>query len=421
MQFGLKNARATFQCLVDNALQKQIGWNLKVYVDDIVIKSRTEKEIIRDMEETFRTIQEINMKLNPKKYTFRIREGMFLGYKVYADGLKVCPDIVDAVLSLPSPKSLKDVQRLGSQLYTNEEIGIGPSKCQQAAKEILPCTYNYHDNKSADKADTVKSRDFIVERPEEESSDVPWKKKENSQNHGFCLLMDLHVLIVSELDSRLVANQVNGSYIVKELGMIQYLEKVRMLTQSFKGFLIKQGPRGENKKADTLSKIASTSFAHLSKELRVEELKEKQINEKEMLVIVEEEGCTWMILVHRPVPRNPHQNLTPITSPWPFYKWGIDIAGPFLEGPGKEANSKAKMEKYYSSKVRDTSFKPADLVYLNNDASDTEDGGKLGPKLEGPYKVTEALGKGAYRLRNRKGNILPRTWNICNLKKCYVH
>ncbi|GKB27860.1 reverse transcriptase domain-containing protein [Tanacetum coccineum] len=35
------------------------------------------------------------------------------------------------------------------------------------------------------------------------------------------------------------------------------------------------------------------------------------------------------------VPRNPQQKLTPITSPWPFYKWGIDIAGPFPEGPGK--------------------------------------------------------------------------------------
>ncbi|GJY65011.1 reverse transcriptase domain-containing protein [Tanacetum coccineum] len=39
--------------------------------------------------------------------------------------------------------------------------------------------------------------------------------------------------------------------------------------------------------------------------------------------------------VHCPVPRNPQRNLTPITSPWPFYKWGIDIAGPFPEGPGK--------------------------------------------------------------------------------------
>ncbi|GJZ24661.1 reverse transcriptase domain-containing protein [Tanacetum coccineum] len=172
----LKNAEATFQCLADNALQKQISWNLKVYVDDIVIKSHTEKEIIRDMEETFRTIQEINMKLNPKKCTFGMREGMFLGYKVYADGLKVCPDKVDAVLSLPSPKSLKDVQRLESQLYTNEEIGIGPSKCQQAAKDILPGTYDYRDNESTDKADTVKSRasgKIIFGRTMEEEGELP--------------------------------------------------------------------------------------------------------------------------------------------------------------------------------------------------------------------------------------------------------
>ncbi|GJX38480.1 reverse transcriptase domain-containing protein [Tanacetum coccineum] len=39
--------------------------------------------------------------------------------------------------------------------------------------------------------------------------------------------------------------------------------------------------------------------------------------------------------IHLPVPRNPQQPLTPITAPWPFYKWGIDIAGPFPEGPRK--------------------------------------------------------------------------------------
>nr|GEV90881.1 reverse transcriptase domain-containing protein [Tanacetum cinerariifolium] len=46
----------------------------------------------------------------------------------------------------------------------------------------------------------------------------------------------------------------------------------------------------------------------------------------------------------------------------------------------REAKSKAKMEKYYNSKVRSVSFKPGDLVYRNNDASHAEDTGKLGPK-----------------------------------------
>ncbi|GJV88346.1 hypothetical protein Tco_1532284 [Tanacetum coccineum] len=49
----------------------------------------------------------------------------------------------------------------------------------------------------------------------------------------------------------------------------------------------------------------------------------------------------------------------------------------------RDARSKAKIEKYYNSKVCNTSFKPGDLVYQNNDASHAEDGGKLGPKWEG--------------------------------------
>ncbi|GKE12391.1 reverse transcriptase domain-containing protein [Tanacetum coccineum] len=114
MMFGLKNARATYQRLVDKAFQKQIGQNLQVYVDDLVIKIRMETEVIRDTEETFKTLREKNMKLNPKKCAFGMREGTFLGYKVDADGLRVCPDKVEAVLSLSSPRCLKDVQKLGS-------------------------------------------------------------------------------------------------------------------------------------------------------------------------------------------------------------------------------------------------------------------------------------------------------------------
>ncbi|GKF36720.1 hypothetical protein Tco_0113478, partial [Tanacetum coccineum] len=60
----------------------------------------------------------------------------------------------------------------------------------------------------------------------------------------------------------------------------------------------------------------------------------------------------------------------------------------------REAKNKAKMERYYNSKVRNISFKPQDLVYRNSDASRVEDTGKLGPKWEGLYEVTEALGNG---------------------------
>ncbi|GJS11130.1 reverse transcriptase domain-containing protein [Tanacetum coccineum] len=116
MPFGLKNAGSTYQRLVDKAFQRQIGRNLEVYVDDLVIKSRTEEEIIRDITETFKTLRQINMKLNPKKCAFGMQEGMFLGYKVSTNGLRACPDKADAVLSLSSPRCIKDVQKLNGKL-----------------------------------------------------------------------------------------------------------------------------------------------------------------------------------------------------------------------------------------------------------------------------------------------------------------
>nr|GEW67532.1 reverse transcriptase domain-containing protein [Tanacetum cinerariifolium] len=79
----------------------------------------------------------------------------------------------------------------------------------------------------------------------------------------------------ANVDSKLVVNQVNETYIAKEPGMIKYLEKVKILASTFKEFFIKQVPRGENKKADALSKMASTSFDHLSKQRILPEEKRK--------------------------------------------------------------------------------------------------------------------------------------------------
>ncbi|GJT27740.1 hypothetical protein Tco_0908015 [Tanacetum coccineum] len=74
-----------------------------------------------------------------------------------------------------------------------------------------------------------------------------------------------------------------------------------------------------------------------------------------------------------------------------------------------EAISKAKMEKYYNAKVRSTTFRSRDFVYRSNEASHVKESGKLGPKWEGPYEVVEAFEKGTYRIRNRSGDIFPRT------------
>ncbi|GJS43648.1 reverse transcriptase domain-containing protein [Tanacetum coccineum] len=116
MPFGLKNAGATYQRLVDKAFDNQVGRNIEVYVDDLVIKSHTETEMLRDMDETFRTLRKINMKLNPKRCTFEAVEGMFLGYKISPEGIKPCPNQTEVVLRLSSPRIIKEIQSLNGKL-----------------------------------------------------------------------------------------------------------------------------------------------------------------------------------------------------------------------------------------------------------------------------------------------------------------
>nr|GEW07856.1 reverse transcriptase domain-containing protein [Tanacetum cinerariifolium] len=137
------NAEETYQRLVEKALQKEIGRNLEVCVDDLVIKSRTEQEIIRDIEETFKTLREINMKLSPKKCTFEVDEGMFLGYMVNTNEIKVCLDKVEAVLILPRKRS--------------RERSLDDRKGGKANASLLH---------------------FIVERPEDESLVTPMEVEE---------------------------------------------------------------------------------------------------------------------------------------------------------------------------------------------------------------------------------------------------
>jgi hypothetical protein len=65
MPFGLKNAGATYQRMMQNCLGSQIGRNIQVYIDDVVITTREEKSLISDLAETFDNLGRYKLKLNP--------------------------------------------------------------------------------------------------------------------------------------------------------------------------------------------------------------------------------------------------------------------------------------------------------------------------------------------------------------------
>ncbi|CAA0843037.1 Unknown protein, partial [Striga hermonthica] len=116
MPFGLRNAGATYQRMVDKMFSGQLGRNMEVYVDDMLVKSHQEGDHVGDLRETFRTLRRYKMKLNPAKCKFGVRSGKFLGYMVTERGIEVNPEKVRAVLDMQPPRTIKEVQILTGRL-----------------------------------------------------------------------------------------------------------------------------------------------------------------------------------------------------------------------------------------------------------------------------------------------------------------
>nr|GEY85090.1 reverse transcriptase domain-containing protein [Tanacetum cinerariifolium] len=684
--------------LMDKAFESQMGQNIEVYVVDLVVKSHTEAEIVRDIEETFQTLCKINMKLNPKKCSFGLAEGVFLGYFQAYPITVITDQPIKQVMSRTDvagrlqkwsimlgehnityrPRTSIKGQILAdflNEMSSNASQGVSVAETQEEPWTLFtdgsPCV-------DGSGAGLILTNPYGVEftyalRFQFAASNN--KAEYEALIAGLRIATQMRVKnIQANVDSKLVANQVLGTYVAKEDNMIKYLDITKGLVSLFKTFSISQVPRSRNKKADALSKIASTSFAHLSKQVLVEVLETKSITGKEVTAVIEEEGPTRMtelvnylkegilpgdekearklrlkarqyelmegILYKRSFltpwlrcvgplqveyvmkeihkgscsmhvgPRSVVAKAIRLGYFWPtmhkdaqdmICKWSdCQIHRPFLEGPGKfkflivamdyftkwieakavatitggqvkkfvwdnivcrfgipreiisdngkqfadnpfkdwcdklnitqrfasvkhlqsnglveranrsleegimarlgegnknwveelphvlwayrtmiksshddtpffptyrteavipaeiempiyrttavdvvnndeelrlnldlleerrelaamsEARSKSKMVKYYNSRVRGVAFKPEDFVYRSNDASHAVAGGKLGPKWEGPYEVTDSLGNGAYNLRSTDGTMLPITWNVTNLKRCYL-
>ena len=77
MTFGLKNAGATYHKAIQKCLQGQIGRNAEAYVDDIVIKTRSNNQFIDDLQETFENLRRFKWKLNPTKSIFGVPQASY--------------------------------------------------------------------------------------------------------------------------------------------------------------------------------------------------------------------------------------------------------------------------------------------------------------------------------------------------------
>ncbi|XP_019160737.1 PREDICTED: uncharacterized protein LOC109157290 [Ipomoea nil] len=116
MAFGIKNSGATYTRMVAKVFKQVLGRNMEAYVEDMIVKSAEADTHVNDLDEVFSIMQRYDLRLNPKKCTFGVHGGKFLGYMVSKRGIEPNPDKVRAIRDMEPPWSLWEVQRLNGRL-----------------------------------------------------------------------------------------------------------------------------------------------------------------------------------------------------------------------------------------------------------------------------------------------------------------
>ncbi|KAJ1699784.1 hypothetical protein LUZ63_008296 [Rhynchospora breviuscula] len=112
MSFGLKNAGAEYQQMVNKVFKDELGEIMEAYIDDKVVKSYTGPEHVQHLEKVFDKMRTVGMRMNPKKSFFCLSSGKFLGFIVSERGIEVHPNKCQAIIDMEAPKTVKEVQEL---------------------------------------------------------------------------------------------------------------------------------------------------------------------------------------------------------------------------------------------------------------------------------------------------------------------
>ena len=109
MSFALKNAGSTYQRMMTRMFELQLGKNIEVYIDDMVVKSKVVSEHVGDLKDIFEILRKHKLRLNASKCSFGVGPSKFLGYMVTHRGIEVNPNQVKAINSLQPLWNPKEV------------------------------------------------------------------------------------------------------------------------------------------------------------------------------------------------------------------------------------------------------------------------------------------------------------------------
>ncbi|KAM1470251.1 hypothetical protein ACFXTO_041323 [Malus domestica] len=112
MPSGLKNAGTTYQRLVNSMFAEQIGKNMEVYVDNMLVNNKHADQHIANLSETFTILKRYRMRLNPNKCAFSVGFGKSLSFMISQRDIETNPENIKAILDMKEPVTSKDIQSL---------------------------------------------------------------------------------------------------------------------------------------------------------------------------------------------------------------------------------------------------------------------------------------------------------------------
>ena len=131
MPFGLKNAGSTYQRMMTKMFESQLGKNIEIYIDDMVVKSKMVSEHLEDLQTIFEILRNHKLRLNASKCSFGVGSGKFLGYMLTHRGIEVNPSQIKAINNLRSPRNPKKVQKLTEMAAAlNKFISLSADRCK---------------------------------------------------------------------------------------------------------------------------------------------------------------------------------------------------------------------------------------------------------------------------------------------------
>ncbi|XP_063948153.1 uncharacterized protein LOC135152236 [Daucus carota subsp. sativus] len=165
MPFGLINAGATYQRLVNMMFKDQIGKTMEVYVDDMLVKSKKDTDHVAHLSEMFEILRKYRMKLNPQKCVFGVESGKFLGFMVNHRGIEANLAKIKALLDMKSPANIKQVQSLTGRIAAlNRFVSKSSEKCKEFFKAIKGASKDFEWTEECEDA-FVKIKKHLGEPP----------------------------------------------------------------------------------------------------------------------------------------------------------------------------------------------------------------------------------------------------------------